>query len=114
MAGGGTRRGTLVIHYVAGHRRPLLDRGSPETKQGPAVANPRIRVCPTVVFSCRPLPCASVNRCFASEPIGRRTPMPGSVETGHESGATGIDGTHAQAHESAPTLPISPGRRVSS
>ena len=33
---------------------PLLDRGSPETKQGPAVANPRIRVCSTVVFSAAP------------------------------------------------------------
>src|SRR4028118_1727112 len=54
MAGGSARRGTLVIHYVAGHRRPLLDRGSPETKQGPAVANPRIRVCSTVVFSAAP------------------------------------------------------------
>src|SRR4028119_2167865 len=54
MAGGGARRGTLVIHHVVGHRRPLLDRGSPETKQGPAVANPRIRVCSTVVFSAAP------------------------------------------------------------
>src|SRR3954449_12958275 len=43
MTGGGARRGTLVVHYVAGHRRPLLGRGSPETEQGPAVANPRIR-----------------------------------------------------------------------
>src|SRR5215211_880829 len=33
---------------------PLLDRGSPETEQGPAVANPRIRVCSTVVFSAVP------------------------------------------------------------
>ena len=33
-----------MIYYVTGHRRPLLDRGSPETEQGPAVANPRIRV----------------------------------------------------------------------
>ena len=41
MTGGGARRGTLVHHYVTGHRRPLLDRGSPETEQGPAVANPR-------------------------------------------------------------------------
>src|SRR5215213_5933604 len=54
MAGGGAGRGTLVHHYVAGHRRPLLDRGSPETEQGPAVANPRIRVCSTVVFSAAP------------------------------------------------------------
>jgi hypothetical protein len=44
MAGGGARRGTLVVHYVADHGCPLLDRGSPETKQGPAVTNPRIRV----------------------------------------------------------------------
>ena len=41
MAGGGARRGTLAHHYGTGHRRPLLDRGSPETEQGPAVANPR-------------------------------------------------------------------------
>ena len=54
MAGGGARRGTLVLHYVTGYRRPLLDRGSPETEQGPAVANPRIRVCSTVVFSAAP------------------------------------------------------------
>src|SRR5215213_1368541 len=54
MAGGGARRGTHVLHYVTGRRRPLLDRGSPETKQGPAVANPRIRVCSTVVYSTAP------------------------------------------------------------
>src|SRR5689334_20712068 len=85
MAGGGARRGTLVIHCVAGHRRPLLDRGSPETGQGPAVANPRIRVWSTVVLSCRPLPCATAERSFASEPIGRRTLVPSHLETGHES-----------------------------
>src|SRR5689334_4597265 len=87
MAGGGARRGTLVIHCVAGHRRPLLDRGSPETGQGPAVANPRIRVWSTVVLSCRPLPCATAERSFASEPIGRRTLVPSHLETGHESGS---------------------------
>jgi hypothetical protein len=48
MAGGDARRGTLVVHYVADHQRPPLDRGSPETLdsnavEGPAVANPRIR-----------------------------------------------------------------------
>ena len=51
MAGGGARRGTLVHHYGTGQQRPPLDRGSPETEQGPAVANPRIRVFSTVVFS---------------------------------------------------------------
>src|SRR4051812_16267869 len=86
MAGGGARRGTLVAHYVAGHRRPLLDRGSPETEQGPAVANPRIRVCSTVVFSCRPLPCAIIGKSLAAELIGRRTLMPSRVEMGHERG----------------------------
>jgi hypothetical protein len=54
MVGGGARRGTLVIHYVADQQRPPLDRGSPETKQGPAVNNPRIRVCSTIVFSAAP------------------------------------------------------------
>ena len=54
MVGGGARRGTLVHHYGTGQQRPPLDRGSPETKQGPAVANPRIRVCSTVVFSAVP------------------------------------------------------------
>src|ERR1051325_9116746 len=86
MTGGGARRGTLALHYVAGHRRPLLDRGSPETNRGPAVANPRIRVCSTVVFSCRPLPCAIIGRtpCFRTD--RRRTPMPPAIESGHESG----------------------------
>jgi hypothetical protein len=51
MVGGGARRGTLVHPYGTGQQRPPLDRGSPETEQGPAVANPRISVCSTVVFS---------------------------------------------------------------
>src|SRR3954451_9186919 len=91
MTGGGARRGTLVVHYVAGHRRPLLDRGSPETDQGPAVANPRIRVCSTVVFSAASGHARSSASCFASEPIGRRTLMPPTVETGHESAQTHTD-----------------------
>src|SRR5689334_25228569 len=94
MAGGGARRGTLVIHCVAGHRRPLLDRGSPETGQGPAVANPRIRVWSTVVLSCRPLPCATAERSFASEPIGRRTLVPAPLETGQDSGPSLTADTH--------------------
>src|SRR5215217_4104363 len=93
MAGGGARRGTLVIHYVTGHRRPLLDRGSPETEQGPAVANPRIRVCSTVVFSAASGHARSLTGHLASEPIGRRTLMPHALEMGHESGATRADGT---------------------
>src|SRR3954453_17299943 len=86
MAGGGARRGTLVAHYVAGHRRPLLDRGSPETEQGPAVANPRIRVCSTVVFSTTPCHARSFSLVLAAELIGRRTLMTHALEKGHESG----------------------------
>src|SRR5690242_7548953 len=86
MAGGGTRWGALVHHYGTGHRRPPLDRGSPETELGPAVANPRIRACSTVVFSCRPLPCAIFGYVLAAEPIGRRTLMTHTLEKGHESG----------------------------
>ena len=65
---------------------PLLDRGSPETKQGPAVANPRIRVCSTVVFNAVPCHARTLANPFATELIGRRTLMPHSLETGHESG----------------------------
>src|SRR5690348_13883975 len=85
MAGGGARRGTLVIHYVAGHRRPLVDRGSPETEQGPAVANPRIRVDRPSSPAAAPCHARSSSGCFASEPIGRRTLVPSHLETGHES-----------------------------
>src|SRR3954447_20538276 len=104
MAGGGARRGTLVIHYVTGHRRPLVDRATPETEQGPAVANPRIRVCSTVVFSAASGHARSLTGHLASEPIGRRTLMPHALEMGHESGQTPTLGTlgrwprHRSAH----------------
>src|SRR5215208_1145023 len=106
MAGGGARRGTLVIHYVADHRRPLLDRGSPETEQGPAVANPRIRVCSTVVFSAASGHARSLTGRLASEPIGRRTLMPHALETGHESGSRLTEGALGW-----PSRGCGPGRR---
>src|SRR5688572_1271102 len=59
---------------------PLLDRGSPETEQGPAVANPRIRVCSTVVFSAFPRHARSLAGHLAAELIGRRPPMPHDLE----------------------------------
>ena len=93
MAGGGARKGTLVIHYVTGHRRPLLDRGSPETEQGPAVANPRIGVCSTVVFSAASCHARPLANHFATEPIGRRILMPHAVATGHESGQMQTEST---------------------
>src|SRR3954452_7486886 len=88
MAGGGARRESLAIHYVAGHRRPLLDRGSPETEQGPAVTNPRIREFARPTSSAA-APCHArlSPECCASEPIGGRTLMPSHLETGHESGS---------------------------
>jgi hypothetical protein len=91
MTGGGARRGTLVIHYGTDHQRPPLDRGSPEmldsnAVEGPAVANPRIRVCSTVVFNAVPCHARTLANYFATEPIGRRTLMPHELETGHESG----------------------------
>jgi hypothetical protein len=93
MTGDGARRGTLVIHYVADDQRPPLDRGSPETEQGPAVANPRIRVCSTVVFNAVPCHARTLANPFATELIGRRTLMPHSLETGHESGQMQTEGT---------------------
>src|SRR5829696_8888543 len=119
MAGGGAGRGTLVHHYVAGHRRPLLDRGSPETKQGPAVANPRIRVCSTVVFSAASGHARSLTGHLASEPIGRRTLMPHALEMGHESGQrqtedtqrlAGLDAepTSSGAEARVPTVGVAP------
>src|SRR5215218_5993949 len=80
---------------------PLLDRGSPETEQGPAVANPRIRVCSTVVFSAASGHARSLTGRLASEPIGRRTLMPHALETGHESGQMQTDDTVTLARESA-------------
>src|SRR5690242_8477415 len=66
---------------------PPLDRGSPETNRGPAVANPRIRVCSTVVSAAAPCHARSPDRLLASEPSGRRTLVPPTVETGHERGS---------------------------
>ena len=89
MAGGGTRRGTLVHHYGTDHR-PTSAPGprQPQTKQGPAVADPRIRVRSTVVFGAAPGHARSSTGCLASEPIGRRALMRQAMETGHESGRT--------------------------
>src|SRR3712207_6378222 len=74
MVGGGARRGTLVHHYGTGHQRPLLDRGSPETEPGPAVANPRIRVCSTVVFSAAPCHARPATKCLLPSRSGDEHP----------------------------------------
>src|SRR3954466_4984960 len=53
---------------------PLLERGSPETNRGPAVANPRIRVCSTVVSAAAPCHARSLGGGPASERIGDEHP----------------------------------------
>src|SRR5437764_12262443 len=53
---------------------PLLERGSPETNRGPAVANPRIRVCSTVVSAAAPCHARSSGGHLASERIGDEHP----------------------------------------
>src|SRR4051812_211509 len=53
---------------------PLLERGSPETNRGPAVANPRIRVCSTVVSAAAPCRARSSGGHLASERIGDEHP----------------------------------------
>src|SRR3954449_2729998 len=55
---------------------PLLERGSPETNRGPAVANPRIRVCSTVVSAAAPGHARSSGGHLASERIGDEHPCP--------------------------------------
>src|SRR4051794_7015471 len=53
---------------------PLLERGSPETNRGPAVADPRIRVCSTVVSAAAPCHARSSGGHLASERIGDEHP----------------------------------------
>src|SRR3954452_14947179 len=53
---------------------PLLERGSPETNRGPAVANPRIRVRSTVVSAAAPCHARSSGGHLASERIGDEHP----------------------------------------
>src|SRR4051795_12156071 len=55
---------------------PPLERGSPETNRGPAVANPRIRVCSTVVSAAAPCHARSSGGHLASERIGDEHPCP--------------------------------------
>src|SRR3954451_3264886 len=55
---------------------PPLERGSPETSRGPAVADPRIRVCSTVVSAAAPCHARSSGGHLASERIGDEHPCP--------------------------------------
>ena len=91
MAGGGARRGTLVIHYGTGQQRPPLDRGSPETLDSSAIegscgSQPAHQSLLDHRLQRRLLPCTASDRGLAAELIGRRTLMPSALEKGHESG----------------------------
>src|SRR3954467_15633067 len=55
---------------------PPLDRGSPETNRGPAVANPQVQVCSTVVSAAAPCHARSSGGLPASERIGDEHPCP--------------------------------------
>src|SRR3954449_184422 len=86
MAGGGARRGTLVIHYGTGHRRPAPRARQPRDEPRSCGSQPAHQSLLDRRLSCRPLPCAIIGRtsCFRTD--RRRTPMPPTIESGHESG----------------------------
>jgi hypothetical protein len=90
MAGGGARRGTLVIHYGTGHRRPASRPRQPRDGTGSCGSQPAYQSLIDRRLQHRPLPCATFNRLLAAELIGRRTLMPRALETGHESGSVGM------------------------
>src|SRR3954449_4371354 len=85
MAGGGARRGTLVIHYGTGHRRPAPRARQPRDEPRSCGSQPAHQSLLDRRLSCRPLPCAIIGRtsCFRTD--RRRTPMPPTIESGHES-----------------------------
>ena len=88
MAGGGARRGTLVIHYVTGHRRPASRPRQPRDGTGSCGSQPAHQSLLDRRLQRRPLPCATFSQLLAAELIGRRTLMPHALETGHESGSS--------------------------
>src|SRR5215207_9529438 len=85
MAGGGARRGTLVIHYGTGHRRPAPRPRQPRDGTGSCGSQPAYQSLLDRRLQRRPRPCAIFDRLLAAELIGRRTLMPRALETGHES-----------------------------
>src|SRR3954453_3419283 len=90
MGGGGARRGTLVIHYGTGHRRPAPRARQPRDEPRSCVSQPAHQSLLDRRLSCRPLPCAIIGRtsCFRTD--RERTPMPPTIESGHESGSRGF------------------------
>jgi hypothetical protein len=93
MAGGGARGGTLVIHYGTGHRRPAPRARQPRDEPRSCGSQPAHQSVLDRRLSRRPLPCAIIGRtsCFRTD--RRRTPMPPTIESGHESGQTQTEDT---------------------
>src|SRR4051794_24525067 len=91
---------------------PLLERGSPETNRGPAVANPRIRVCSTVVSAAAPCHARSSGGHLASERIGDEHPCPQLLNRDMRV----VRGRHKIPSGWAPSAPVGrhrgPGQRV--
>src|SRR3954452_23303757 len=88
MAGGGARRGNLVVHYGTGHRRPAPRLRQPRDGTRSCGSQPAHQSLLDRRLQHRPLPCAILSLVLAAELIGRRTLMTHALEKGHESGTT--------------------------
>src|SRR3954462_7686807 len=86
MAGGSARRGTLVVHYGTGHRRPAPRLRQPRDGTRSCGSQPAHQSLLDRRLQHRPLPCAILSLVLAAELIGRRTLIPHALEKGHESG----------------------------
>ena len=73
-------------HITAFIPETLKAMHSPETEQGPAVANPRIRVCSTVVFSAAPCHARSPASYLLPSRSGDARSCLHALEKGHEQG----------------------------
>src|SRR3954470_18918692 len=102
MAGGGARRGNLVLHYVTGYRPTSAPRArQPRDETRSCGSQPAHQSLLDRRLQRRPLPCAILSLVLAAELIGRRTLMPHALEKGHESGATPTVGTLALVNRDA-------------
>src|SRR5215208_1998524 len=91
------------------YRRPLADRGSPGRTHGNAVANPRIRVCSTVVLTA--LSPAPRNRSILPDPFVQRdrTPASNILDNEHQSSCA-TTGSPTGSPPPTPTSSITPAR----
>src|SRR5215208_5571065 len=104
MAGGGARRGTLVIHYGTGYRRPAPRPRQPQDGTGSCGSQPANQSLLDRRLQRCPLPCAILSLVSAAEPIGRRTIMSYALGKGHESGLTKTFGTYKRYRPTSGTV----------